>query len=57
MRKAVDTTVEVGATALGVVVGLSVVSPELGIVTQGISALVGGVLGRFVGGAITNRVS
>lgn len=57
MRKAVDTTVEVGATALGVVVGLSVVSPELGIVTQGISALVGGVLGRLVGGALTNRVS
>lgn len=57
VKRAFDTTVELGTTTLGVIAGFSAVNPEVGIVTQGVSALVGGVIGRFVGGAITNRIS
>ena len=57
LRNTTDTAVEVGATALGVVAGIAAVSPEVGLFVQGVSALVGGVVGRFVGGAITNRTS
>lgn len=55
INNTIDRGIEVGTTGLGLLAGLSAVSPEAGLLTQLVSTAVGGVIGYGTGRTLTHR--